>query len=186
MTNLRAATGDDLTAMLAIYEPIVRETAISFELEPPNRDEFARRVAAAHLWLVAEQDDRLIGYAYGGPFRARAAYRWSVETSVYVAAGARGHGVGHRLMTGLLAGLRRMGYQLAVAGTTLPNEASVALHRALGFEPVGVYRAVGYKFGTWHDVAWFSLRLGDQPVPPPEPLRREQIDSATWQATLSE
>lgn len=186
MIRLRPATIDDVAAMLAIYAPIVRESAISFELEPPSAEEFARRVEAAHLWLVAEREGGLLGYAYGGTFRARAAYRWSVETSVYVAADARGRGVGRRLMTGLLAGLRLMGYQQALAGTTLPNDASVALHRALGFEPVGIFRAVGHKFGAWHDVGWYALSLAALPIPAPEPRRREEIDPSAWQSALNE
>jgi L-amino acid N-acyltransferase YncA len=170
---VRSASVRDAVACAAIYAPYVSDTAISFELEPPGADHMAQRIAAAlerHAWLVLEEDGRVCGYAYGGPFASRPAYRWSCEVSVYVARGATRRGVGRRLYTALLDRLAERGYRTAVAGMTLPNEASARLHRAMGFQPVGIYREIGYKLGAWHDVAWMQRPLGaDVGVQPPEP-----------------
>ena len=160
---VRDATERDAEACAAIYAPYVTDTAISFETEPPDAAAMAERIAAAqrtHAWLVCEQDGRVVGYAYGGPFRTRAAYRLSCEVSVYVERGRRRTGAGRALYEALLARLTERGYRTALAGMTLPNDASVALHRALGFEPVGTFRRVGYKHGAWHDVAWTQRMLG--------------------------
>ena len=146
--RLRRATEDDGAACAAIYAPYVTRTAISFETEPPSPAEMAVRIEAAsrrHAWIVLEDAESVIGYAYGVPFRARAAYDWTCEVSVYMEMGRRRTGGGRTLYTALLARLAERGFHLAVAGMTLPNDASVALHRALGFEPVGVYRQVGFK-----------------------------------------
>lgn len=160
---MRIATPADAADVAAVYAPVVRDTVISFEAEPPDAAEMARRIRAtlpARPWLVAERGGVVIGYAYAGPHRARAAYRWAVETSVYVAGEARGAGVGRALYARLLAVLRAQGFAVAVAGVTLPNEASLALHRSFGFEDVGVYRGIGYKAGAWQDVWWGTLELG--------------------------
>jgi len=122
-----------------------------------------------HAWLVLEQDGRVVGYAYGGPFKARAAYRWSCEVSVYLEQGSARRGGGRKLYAALLGRLAGRGYLTAAAGTTLPNEASVALHAAMGFEPVGTYRRIGYKHGAWHDVAWMQKTLAASQDPPTEP-----------------
>ena len=111
----------------------------------------------------------LVGYAYGGPHQKRAAYRFSCEVSVYVEQGRRRAGSGRALYEALFKRLAARGYLMAVAGMTLPNEASVGLHRAMGFEPVGVYRRIGWKLGVWHDVAWVQRALGVEQDPPPEP-----------------
>jgi L-amino acid N-acyltransferase YncA len=169
---VRIATANDAAAIAEIYAPIVERTPISFEVEPPEAGEIARRIAATHPqwpWLVAD-DGEILGYAYAGPHRPRAAYRWSVDVSAYVAERARRTGVGRRLYGALLAVLTAQGYYNAYAGVTLPNEPSVGLHRALGFEPVGVYRNVGYKFGAWHDTAWFARALRPPSADVAEPL----------------
>jgi phosphinothricin acetyltransferase len=132
----------------------------------------ARRIAAAlrtHAWLVLEDAGRVVGYAYGTPFRPRAAYRWACEVSVYLEPGRRRTGAGRALYEALLPRLAARGYRTALAGMTLPNDASVGLHRALGFEPVGTYRRVGYKHGAWHDVAWAQIMLSGGGEPPSEP-----------------
>jgi phosphinothricin acetyltransferase len=132
----------------------------------------ALRIAAAvrsHAWLVLQDDGRVIGYAYGGPFNPRAAYRWSCQVSVYLELGHSRTGGGRALYEALLARLAERGFRTAVAGMTLPNEASVGLHRAMGFEPVGTYRRIGWKNGSWHDVAWTQRVLGVGPEPPAEP-----------------
>ena len=164
MTALvRDATDRDAAACAAIYAPYVLGTAITFEYEPPTPDSMAGRIAAArrtHAWLVLEDGGRVVGYAYGGPHKERPAYRWACEVSVYLETGRRRGGDGRALYEALLARLADRGFRVALAGMTLPNEASVGLHRALGFEPVGVYRRIGWKHGAWHDVAWAQRALG--------------------------
>jgi L-amino acid N-acyltransferase YncA len=169
---VRRATAADAEACAAIYAPYVAETAISFEAEAPSAQEMARRIAAAlehHEWLVLEHDGRVVGYAYGGPYKEREAYRWACEVSVYVERGRRRSGAGRELYQGLLERLAARGYTVAVAGMTLPNDASVGLHRAMGFEPVGTYRRIGYKDGSWHDVAWTQRPLAAPADPPHDP-----------------
>jgi L-amino acid N-acyltransferase YncA len=163
--KIRAATTEDAAACAAIYTPYVTDTTISFETEPPTQAEMAERIAAAertHAWLVLEDLEdggRVVGYAYAGPWRSRAAYRWTCETSIYLEIGRRRTGSGRALYEALLARLAERGFRTAVAGMTLPNEASIALHRAMGFEPVGTFRQVGRKHGQWHDVAWTQRAL---------------------------
>src|SRR5689334_19988384 len=169
---VRDATTADAARCAEIYAPYVEETAVSFEAVAPDADEMARRIAAAaerHAWLVLEDDGDVVGYAYGGPHAARAAYRWSCEVSVYLEMGRRRTGGGRALYEVLLARLAERGYRRACAGMTLPNDASAGLHRAMGFEPVGTYRRIGYKHGTWHDVAWVQRDLGDPSQPLVEP-----------------
>jgi phosphinothricin acetyltransferase len=167
----------DAAAVAAIYAPVVEGTVISFEERPPDAGEMAERMQrtlASLPWLVAEEAGAVIGYAYAAPHRERAAYRWSVDVSAYVAAGMRGRGVGRRLYDDLLARLRTQRLVNAFAGITLPNPASVALHEAIGMRLVGVYPRVGYKLGNWHDVAWYGMRLAEPEEPdgpPPEPIR---------------
>ncbi|WP_304455111.1 GNAT family N-acetyltransferase [Nocardiopsis sp. YSL2] len=160
--HVRDATAADAQACAAIYAPYVTDTSTTFEYEPPTAQEMARRIADAqreHAWLVLEDRGRVVGYAYGAPFRARAAYRWSCEVSVYLEHGRRRTGAGRALYEVLLPRLAERGMHTALAGMTLPNDASQGLHRALGFEPVGVLREIGHKSGAWHDVAWAQLRL---------------------------
>ena len=154
--------------MVEIYRPHVEDSWASFELVTPTAEELAARVARAqeqHEWLVADADGELLGYAYGVRHRERAAYRFSTEVSAYVAAGAQGRGVGAQLYQRLFDRLAARGYCNAVAGVTMPNDASVAFHERLGFTLVGVYRRVGYKFGGWRDVSWYERALRDGPPP---------------------
>jgi L-amino acid N-acyltransferase YncA len=172
--KVRAATEGDAAACAAIYAPYVTDTAITFEIEPPTVDQMAARIAAAertHAWLVLEdlEDGRVVGYAYAGTFKERSAYRWSCEVSVYLETGLRRSGGGRALYEALFPRLVERGYRTAVAGMTLPNEASAGLHRALGFEPVGTYRRIGWKHGRWHDVAWMQRTLSEDGDPPAEP-----------------
>jgi phosphinothricin acetyltransferase len=162
MLTIRDAGPDDAAACAAIYRPYVLDTAITFETEPPTTAEMSARITAAvrtHAWLVAELSDQIIGYAYAGPFAARPAYRWSCEVSVYLEAGLRRTGAGRALYQVLLPRLVDRGYRVAVAKTTLPNEPSLGLHAAFGFEPVGVHRRIGWKGGAWRDVAITQLAL---------------------------
>ena len=158
LVRIRSATPADAVALREIYRPYVETTAISFEIEVPSIEEFQRRISVAvegWSWLVAEVDDRQVGYAYACAHRAREAYRTSVETSAYVREDYQRQGIGRDLYTQLLNELGERGFGSAFAGITLPNEASVGFHKSLGFEPIGVFPRVGRKFGAWHDVAWF-------------------------------
>lgn len=157
--DVRHATEDDAEACAAIYAPYVLNTAVSFETDPPDAAELARRIAASHAWLVLEDGGRIVGYAYAGTFHPRAAYRFACETSVYLQQGFERRGGGRALYAVLLPLLRERGFATAIAGMTLPNDGSVGLHRSLGFEPIGTYRRVGCKFDAWHDVAWTQLML---------------------------
>ena len=168
--KIRPATVADAASLLAIYRPFVESTAVSFETVVPTVGEFAARIAkalAGWQWLLAEISGQCIGYAYGSTHRERRAYRWSVEVSAYVDPGHHRQGAGRRLYESLLADLARKGFCNAYAGITVPNESSIALHRSLGFESIGVFKAVGRKFGKWHDVAWYQRAL--RKCPPEEP-----------------
>jgi phosphinothricin acetyltransferase len=170
--TIRDATAADAEACAAIYAPYVTGTAISFETEPPTATEMAGRIAdaqRAHAWLVLEEDGEVTGYAYGGPYMTRAAYRWSCSVSVYLSAGRHGRGHGRALYSALCERLTGRGYRTALAGITLPNPASEGLHRALGFETVGTYRRIGWKHGAWRDVVWMQRPLGAGDDPPAEP-----------------
>jgi phosphinothricin acetyltransferase len=163
----------DAAAVAAIYRPAVVDGLASFEEVAPTPDEMAARMRAIlerTPWLVAERAGVVVGYAYAGPHHDRAGYRWSVNISVYVAASARGVGIGRTLYDRLLALLRRQGFVNVYAGITLPNAASVALHEAIGMRRIGVYERVGYKHGAWRDVAWYGVRLTEPPGPPEEPI----------------
>lgn len=164
--TIRDATPADAAACAAIYAPYVLETAVSFETEPPTAEEMARRIAAAqerHAWLVAERHGEVVGYAYAGPWRSRAAYDRTAETSIYLAPSTAGRGIGSALYPTLLQRLGQLGFRTVVAGMTQPNPASERLHTALGFQPVGVFRRVGWKHGDWHDVSWMQLDLAAGP-----------------------
>ncbi|MCC4907076.1 GNAT family N-acetyltransferase [Microbacterium sp. cx-59] len=170
----RTAQPSDAAACAAIYAHYVENTAITFETEAPTETEMARRIAQAqdrHAWLVWEIDGSVVGYAYAGPFKARAAYRWSCEVSVYLRPDHRGAGGGRALYDGLLRDLRARGYRRAVAAITQPNPASMRLHERYGFEGAGLHRRIGWKHRAWHDVAWAELDLmpgADLRTPPAE------------------
>ena len=160
--QIRAARPDDAEAIQAIYAPVVRDTTISFELEPPTVEEMRQRVVSTiHLpWLVGVDDaGAVIGYVYAGKHRERAAYQWSVDVTAYVHSDHRGRGVGKALYARLFEQLIEAGYCQAFAGIALPNAGSVALHESVGFSPIGVYRNVGFKHGAWRDVGWWQKEL---------------------------
>ena len=165
---IRPAGPADAASVLERYAPIVRESFVSFELEPPPADEMARRIDAGIEWLVFEEAGDILGYAYAMPFHPRAAYRWSVEVSVYVPAAAEGRGLGRHLVEGLLDEVRRRGFVNAFAGIALPNPASVRLFEGVGFEQIALQRSVGFKLGAWRDVGWWQLQLREPTVPPPQ------------------
>ncbi len=170
MTRIRIAHPDDAAAVQAIYAPVVADTAISFELDPPTVDEMRRRIhttLATYPWLVhLDASGAVDGYVYASRYRERKAYQWSVDVTAYVRADARGQGVGRQLYARLFDELVALGYCQAFAGITLPNAASVGLHRAVGFEPQGVSRRAGHKLGAWHDVSWWQRSLQEPEAPP--------------------
>ena len=172
--NIRLADPDgDAEAVAAIYRPAVLGSIASFEEVPPDAREMAARMRAVlerTPWLVAETSRGVIGYAYAARHRERPGYRWSVDISVYVADGQQGRGVGRRLYDELLALLGRQRFVNVYAGVALPNPASIALHERIGMRRIGVYERVGFKFGAWHDVAWYGMRLAEPGVPPEEPI----------------
>ncbi|PKB79385.1 MAG: GNAT family N-acetyltransferase [SAR202 cluster bacterium Io17-Chloro-G9] len=185
--TIRMARAEDAEQMLDIYAPIVRITAISFELEPPTVSEFKSRVTEyleVDPWLVCELDGLIAGYAYASRHRARAAYQWSVDVSVYVAEDQHRLGIGRALYTSLLQCLRLQGYYHAYAGITLPNPASIALHESMGFQPVGVYQNVGYKLGQWHSVGWWQLALQNHSAPEPPFSLRDLLDTPAWRQAI--
>jgi phosphinothricin acetyltransferase len=173
---IRIATPADAAAIAEIYAPAVTDSFISFEEVPPDAAELTKRMTAGlptYPWLVHEEDGRVLGYAYAGRHQARAAYRWSVDVTVYVRQGFHRRGVGRALYERLFEILRRQGFRMAFGGVALPNPGSVGLHEALGFKLVGVYPAVGFKQGAWRDVGWWSLDLGAPEKGgsiPPEPV----------------
>ena len=165
---IRQAAERDAAGVLAIYEPIVRDTPISFEMEPPTEEQMAARIARSHEWLVIERGRNIVGYAYAAPFHQRAAYRWSVEISIYLAQNARGSGLGRKLLSELLVSLSRRGFVNAFAGIALPNAVSVRLFESFGFEKVAQQMNVGFKLGAWHDVGWWQRQLRAPTSPPPD------------------
>ena len=176
MSDLTVRLADpnrDAPVIADIYAPSVTGGLASFEEVAPDAAEMARRIRVTlerTPWLVAEIDGAVAGYAYADRHRERPGYRWAVNISVYVADGFTGRGVGRALYDRLLDLLRRQRFVNAYAGIALPNPASVALHESVGMRRIGVYRRVGYKFGAWHDVAWYGLRLTDPVGVPPEPI----------------
>jgi L-amino acid N-acyltransferase YncA len=186
---IRLATPDDASGVQAIYAPIVRETAISFELEPPTVAEMQQRIVKTleHWpWLVCERRRDILGYVYASQHRTRPAYQWSVDASVYVHPNAQRSGVGQALYRSLIALLSLQGFYNAYAGITLPNPASVGLHESLEFHSVGVYRAVGYKLGAWHDVGWWQLTLRERVLSPEPPTDLDMVrTSLAWSAALA-
>ncbi len=157
---VRPATPDDAAACAAIYAPFVLGSWVSFETDAPDTAEMARRIAAyqdSHGWLIAQdQAGHVVGYAYGSPHRTRAAYATSCDVAIYVDPANARQGVGRALYGELLPMLAQRGHHAAFAGIALPNDASIALHRAMGFTPVGIYREVGWKMGGWRDVSWWQ------------------------------
>jgi L-amino acid N-acyltransferase YncA len=171
--RLRLAEAADAAQIAAIYAPSCLETAISFETRAPDEAAMRERIstlAQRYPWLVAvSETGDVLGYAYAGKHRERAAYRWSVDFTAYLAPEAKRRGIGTQLYRVLIKICQSLGYYRAFAGITLPNEASVRLHEKIGFRPIGVYRRVGFKLGRWHDVGWWSIDLlpeGDAPTEP--------------------
>jgi len=176
MAAIRVATEQDAGAVATIYAPYVRDTVISFEDIPPSPEEMRQRILktlATHPFLVFEDTERVVAYAYASPHKERAAYRWSADVAIYASPEVHRRGVGRALYTSLFEILERQGFHSAFAGVTLPNEKSVGLHEAMGFQAIGIYRQAGFKFGAWRDVGWWGRSISNGPPhnePVPFPL----------------
>ena len=176
--DLRFVDERDAAAIQAIYSPYCESSAVSFETITPSIEELKdriRRISSQFPWLVGEHNGHILGYAYGSRHRERAAYQWSVDATVYVSHESHRNGLGRGLYTGLFRILALQGYYKVYAGITLPNPASVGLHEALGFKPVGIYPGVGYKLGRWHDVGWWQLSLQPESPEPVSPRSIQEI-----------
>jgi phosphinothricin acetyltransferase len=169
-SRIRLAVQADAAAIAAIYAPYVEDTRISFEEIAPGAAEIAMRMSnPLYPWLVAEQEGRIVGFANSSAFRARRAYRWSVEVGIYVAPDAKRGGIGRALFERLLDLLTAQGFVTAIGAIALPNEASVGFHEALGFVHTGMYRQVGFKLGEWADVGLWQRDLAPRVDSPAEP-----------------
>jgi phosphinothricin acetyltransferase len=160
---IRPATPADADAIVGIYNHFILNTTITFEETPVSSAEMAGRIAevtaAALPWLLLEQDGVVVGYAYATKWRTRSAYRFAVETTIYLAPGFGGRGLGTQLYQALLAQLREKGYHAAIGGITLPNSPSIALHEKVGMKKVAYFTEVGFKFGQWLDVGYWEVLL---------------------------
>lgn len=186
---LRTASPDDAAAIAEIYRPYVEETAITFETSPPDAETVATRIEetlSTYPWFVAERNGAVVGYAYAGELRKRAAYQWTVELSVYVDRERRGDGIGTALYAALLEALDRQGFESAYGVVTLPNPESVAFHERFGFERVALLPEAGHKLDEWHDVAWYERPLGERAESPAEPTPFEAIRGTSWLASVLE
>ena len=170
--TVRPATRDDAAALAAIYAHYVRDSVITFEVEPPDSAEMARRIDLIlphYPYLVAATNGALTGYAYASRLYERAAYRWTAEATVYVAQDSHRQGIGRALYRALIDTLDAQGFQSVVGKITLPNPASVMLHEAFGFVRAGTLARIGHKHGGWHDVGLYQLDFGTRPDDPAEP-----------------
>lgn len=177
MIAIRAARPEDAAAIAAIYAPHVLAGVVSFEVEAPDARAMRHRIAASdglYPWIVAtsgEESGGVLGYAYAARFREREAYRWVVETTVYVADVAQRSGVGRLLYEALVDTLRAQGFTQAMGVIALPNDGSIRLHEAVGFRRAGVFREVGWKHGRWVDVGYWQCALAEPADSPAEPRR---------------
>lgn len=182
MIAIRTAGEADAGAIAAIYAPHVTAGVVSFETEAPDAAVIAARMAASgdfYPWLVAEEPETgVLGYAYAARFREREAYRWAVETTIYLGAGAQRRGIGRLLYGALVATLRRQGFTQAIGAIALPNPASIALHEAVGFRRTGVLREVGHKHGQWVDVGYWQRPLAEPEGSPAKPRAFSEVGLA--------
>lgn len=177
--KIRLATEADCASLLDIYAPYITDTVITFEYEVPTALEFSKRISniqKKYPWLICEINDKVVGYAYASPFSGRAAYDWSVDFSIYIDSKYHRKNIGKALYFTLIELLKLQGYYNAFAGVSMPNVKSESLHQSLGFTPIGVYQNVGYKFGNWHDVKWFELKIQDYSKSPFTPKVIDEIN----------
>ena len=176
--KIRLARPQDAEELLEIFRPYVLETAVAFNYEPPTLEEFRNTIddrLRRYPYLVAETEDGLMGYAYASPFKARAAYDWAVETSIYVSMDRKRHGIGRRLYEELEVRLKKQNILNLYACIAYPETEdayltrdSVAFHHELGYELIGQFHRCGYKFGRWYDMVWMEKFIGEHTVPAPE------------------
>jgi len=170
--KIRIAVPEDASGMLKIYAPYINNTSLTFETEVPSIENFAERIKKYLVtwpWIVVEQDDVIVGYAYASQYRERTGYQWSVESSIYISEEFKREGVGKALYKTLFIILKNLGYRNVYAVINLPNEASVHFHEKCGFRYFATYDQVGYKLGQWKDVGWWRYILNefvDDPIPP--------------------
>lgn len=177
--RIRLATETDAEQMLAIYAPVVRETVISFEYEPPSLEEFRGRVRSvleSMPWLVCDHGGQVAGYAYASPFKTRDGYSWTCELSVYVHSGYHRCGIARALYSALFRCLAVQGFRVAIATITIPNPASIALHESMGMRRVGTYEKVGYKQGRWLDDGVWQIELNPLSLDPAPPVPCKQVE----------
>ena len=188
--TLRFASPADAEALVAIYAPYIRKTAITYEYEIPSAEEFARRIetySAKYPYLVAEINGIPVGYAYACPLGSRPAFDWSVETAIYIREDCKGLGIGKALYEKLEAILKIMGIRTMTAAVAsveredpyLTN-ASIAFHLRMGFTPVGTFHNAGCKFGRWYDLAWLEKAIGTYDTQPPHPRTVHEVIDEAW------
>lgn len=177
--HIRTAGINDAEAILGIYAPYVTDTAITFEYEVPDLQEFTERilhVLERYPYLIAEKEGRILGYAYASAFKGRAAYDWSVETSIYVDRSCRGHGVGIRLYDALEVILKKQNILNSYACIAYPNPESIHFHEKLGYQTIGHFQRCGYKLGTWYDMIWMEKMLGEHTAIPADVIPFNHLD----------
>jgi L-amino acid N-acyltransferase YncA len=176
--KIRLATEADCAAILEIYAPFITDTFITFEYEVPTVTEFCKRITniqRKYPYLICEINGSIVGYAYASQYKERAAYDWSADFSIYINPKYHGRRIGKALYFALFELLTLQGYYNIYAGIALPNIKSESLHQAFGFKPIGVYHNVGYKFGSWHDVKWFELKIQDHSQTPIKPKNINEV-----------
>jgi phosphinothricin acetyltransferase len=164
VNTIRPALASDASSILAIYAPFILNTAVSFETEVPSKENFSQRILTTletYPWLVYESDGTIAGYAYASRHRERAAYQWSVESSVYVNNEFQQRGIASKLYKALFELLKYQGCRNVYAGITLPNEKSVHFHQKTGFQKISDYTKIGYKLNRWNTVSWYHLPLNN-------------------------
>ena len=163
MLRIRSATPDDAAQILEIYEPFVRDSLITFEVQTPTVEQMANRIKTTlqtRPWLVAESNaGQIVGYAYASQYREREAYQWSTEVSAYVRETARSMGIATELYRSLFFQLKALGFYKAYGVITIPNEPSICFHEKFGFKKIAVFPAAGFKLGRWADVGWWEIQL---------------------------
>ncbi|MCB9234686.1 MAG: N-acetyltransferase [Bacteroidia bacterium] len=175
---IRLATEKDAAAIREIYAPFITDSCVSFEMEIPDLPEIESRIRKVNqqgVWLICEMENQVAGYAYAGEHRARAAYNWAREVSVYLRPAFESRGVAAALYTSLFSICNLRGFSNYLAGITLPNPKSLRFHQKMGFQPVGTYHNIGYKFGQWHDVIWLELFLGKTNEAPARILSLDEV-----------
>ena len=189
MNKIRPALSSDASSILDIYAPYILNTTVSFETEVPAIKDFTQRIMTnqeSYPWLVYDSGGVIAGYAYASKHRDRAAYQWSVESSVYVNKGFEQQGIATKLYQTLFQILKYQGCRNLYAGITLPNEKSVNFHQKMGFNKIADYRNIGYKFNGWHTVSWYELQLNDYSDAPVPFMKWGQIESTDREAIMNQ